>query len=130
MLADTGKKIGSILGNVLDVMVIEVGGNEGRHIKVLVEIDLTKPLARGTKLRYKNNEIWVQFKYEQLPGFCFCCGCIGHSDRVCIMRKEDMKSNRLKGNEFGSWLRAFSVKMSGDRKQESSLGGGIIEGLW
>lgn len=56
------------------------GGNEGRHIKIMVEIDLTKPLIRGTKLRYKLKEIWIQFRYEQLSTFYYYCGCVGHNE--------------------------------------------------
>lgn len=56
---ETGRKLGMLLGNTLNVLVTNKGGNKGRHIKMLIELDLTKPLARGTKLKYKQNEIWV-----------------------------------------------------------------------
>lgn len=31
----------------MDVLVVDSGGKVGRHIKILVQIDLTQPLARG-----------------------------------------------------------------------------------
>lgn len=84
---ETNKKIGRLLGNTLDVLVAETVGKEGRHIKILAELDLSKPLVRGTKLKYKQSEIWIQFKYEQLPIFCYYCGYIGHNIRMCTKRK-------------------------------------------
>lgn len=54
-----------------------VGGKEERHVKIQIELDLTKPLQRGTMLKYTEFESWVEFKYEQLPIFCFYCGQIG-----------------------------------------------------
>lgn len=68
----------------MDIITVEAGGKEGRHMKLLVEIDITKPLQRDTKLKYRQNEIWVDFKYEQLPGFCFYCGCSGHSKKDVV----------------------------------------------
>lgn len=68
---ETGKKIRNLLGATLDVLVREVGTKEGRHIKILVETDLSKPHIRGTKLKYKMREIWIEFRYKQLPTFCY-----------------------------------------------------------
>lgn len=107
---DTGKKIGSLLGNPLNVLISDGGSKAGRHFKILVDLDLTKPLARGTKLKYQQNEIWVQFKYEQLPTFCYYCGCIGHSERVCAQRLKDLEENCLKKDQFGPWMRASTGK--------------------
>lgn len=71
-------------------MIAGLGGKEGRHLKLLVELDLRKPLVQSTKLKSKNCETWVQFKYEQLPTFCYYCGYIGHNERLFGKRKEDM----------------------------------------
>lgn len=27
--------------------------------------------------------MWIQFKYERLPSFCFHCGKIGHTEKFC-----------------------------------------------
>lgn len=84
---ETRKKVGTVLGNVCDVMIVEEGGwcKEDRHVKILVDLDLTKSLLKGTILKYKQTELWVKFKYEQLPLFCFYCGTIGHNE--CGKRK-------------------------------------------
>lgn len=55
----------------MDIIMMEAGGKEGSHIKLLVEIDLRKPLQRGRMPKFIQQEIWVEFKYEQLPDLCF-----------------------------------------------------------
>lgn len=88
---EIGKKIGSLVGTTLDVLLGDVGSREVMYIKILAETDLSKPLIRGTKLKYKMREIWVEFRYEQLPFFCYYCSCIGHNKRICAVRKEDLE---------------------------------------
>lgn len=56
MSIESGKKIGALIGTVKDVMLVEAGDREDRHMKVLVELDLTKPLIRGTTLKYQQEE--------------------------------------------------------------------------
>lgn len=102
----SGMKIGSMLGKVLDVLVVDSGGREERHLNIQVELDLTKPLMRGTMLKYKLSEVWVEFRYEQLPNFCYYCGKIGHNEKVCQQRKHDVLNNCVNPDQFGTWMRA------------------------
>lgn len=46
-------------------MLVDAGGKKHRHVNVLVDIDLTKLLLRRTKLRHKQSERWVEFRYEK-----------------------------------------------------------------
>ena len=48
---------------------------------------------RGTMVTFPNDkQVWVQFKYEGLPNYCFYSGKLGHvrnmgiQGRLCIMR--------------------------------------------
>lgn len=68
-------------------MIPEQWNKEGRHAKLLVEIDLLNPLIRDTKLRCNDDSRWIEFKYENLPLFCFYCGKVGHGNRVCEKKK-------------------------------------------
>lgn len=110
-----------ILGNVLEVLVVDSGRKAGRHIKILVKIDLTQVLARGIKLKYKNSEVWIQFKYKQLSSFFYYCGCIAYSDRTCSKRNEDLSQNCLKEHWFGGCLRAFTGRAMAGGIASSSL---------
>lgn len=78
-----------MIGNVKDVLLVEAGGKEDRHLKVQVEIDIAKHLLRGTMLKFKLAEICVEFRYETLPTFCFYCGHLG------IMRNCVLRENRI-----------------------------------
>ena len=52
-----------------------------------------------------NEEIWVSFKYEKLPNFCYWCGLISHNGKdydVGLVRKEPVNT---KPHEYGPWLR-------------------------
>lgn len=58
----------------------EVIWNEFMRIKV--KLDVTKPLARRKRKNFGDEEaVWVQFAYERLSKFCYCCGIIGHCHR-------------------------------------------------
>lgn len=110
-----------LLGNILDILIPEVGGKENRHIKLLIEIDVTQPLMRGTTLRFKNQENWISFKYEHLPTFCFYCGCLGHNERICHLRGDDLGLNRLKESQFGPWLRTGYSTGSSDGPNRNTV---------
>ena len=51
----------------------EWGNQEGStFMRIRVEVNLTKPLRRGRKIRHEDGEIgWVRFKYERLPNMCY-----------------------------------------------------------
>ena len=94
---DTTIEIGETLGQVtLCENPIELVGG-----------DVSKPLYRGPKIALDDNEeIWVSFKYEKLPNFCYWCGLISHDGKDCevwLVRKD---SANTKHHQYGPWLRA------------------------
>ncbi|CAA0837934.1 Unknown protein [Striga hermonthica] len=106
---DTGLKIGKLFANVKDVFVPDFGSITGRWIKILVQIDLNEHLLRGTKIKLGRELIWVDFRYENLQSFCYYCGLIGHSERECTRKKEDIKENKRNPGQFGDWLKASTA---------------------
>lgn len=89
----------------MDVMLVEMGEREERHLKIQVELNLTEPLMRGMKLKYRSTEYWIEFKYEQLSLFCFYYGIIGHNEKLCESRKKDIQLNKVSGDQFGHCMR-------------------------
>lgn len=87
------------------MVIPENGCKESRYAKLLVEVDLTKSLIWGTKLRCNGKEIWIEFKYENIPLVCFYCGKVGHGDRLCGRKQEDIKHADLYEWQFGEWFR-------------------------
>jgi hypothetical protein len=117
------KKLGNNIGN-FEEMDMKECNRIGKFLRIRVSLDLRKPLKRGSKLNFQGKEIWVDFKYEWLPNFCFCCGRIGHQMRDCE-DIEDHDEDRFsdleeKQQAFGPWLRASPLpKASYEVKKES-----------
>lgn len=107
---EMGRRFKSLFPDVLDVLIPEGGSKKGCHIKLLAEIDLNKPLLRGTKLRLQDQVIWATFEYEKLATFCFYCGRVGHLERNCAVRTQDAKNGTLTRGQYGDWLKASIPK--------------------
>ncbi|KAL3510125.1 hypothetical protein ACH5RR_029526 [Cinchona calisaya] len=69
---------------VHDIVIPEFGGKKGRHMKVLVSIDLHKPILRRLMMTFQGKARWISFRYENLPTFYFYCGLIGHNEKVAL----------------------------------------------
>ncbi|XP_035551145.1 uncharacterized protein LOC118349709 [Juglans regia] len=99
MNEDRGRQLGNTIGVVEKVDVKEDGSGWGRYLRVLIVIDLQKPLARGRTINVKGEKLWIPIRYEKLPRFCFSCGCLIHEKGGC--------ENKNVGTEqYGVWLRA------------------------
>ncbi|KAL3510624.1 hypothetical protein ACH5RR_030025 [Cinchona calisaya] len=48
---DVGTKIGEVLGKVVEVLIPHIGGKDGKHLKISVNLDISQPLLRGTIMR-------------------------------------------------------------------------------
>lgn len=65
---ETGRVIGTSLGEVMDVDVSESGVKWGKYLRVRVLLDVTKKLVRGKRIVIEGGEQrWITFKYERLP---------------------------------------------------------------
>jgi hypothetical protein len=93
-----GTKIGESLGRVQEVAVAADDVGWGRYLRIQVEIDLYKPLERGRALLFAGESVWVTFKYEKLPAFCFKCGRILHETRGC-----PTSSAKRANHKEGAW---------------------------
>jgi hypothetical protein len=129
-----GSKIGESLG-ILEAVDTEGDGVEwGSVLRIRVIIDIQKPLERGRSLNIAGKAHWVNFKYENLPVFCFSCGRIAHGEAGCPKRSQTEQKK-----EWGVWLRAEKSNRQGmgrnlDRKAardyqgqntgERTMGGG------
>lgn len=64
---------------------------------------MNKPLKSKMCIKKAGGEwIWISFKYEQFPSFCFYCGRIGRSEKFCVALFDEKE-------------------VSGDRKYDGSL---------
>lgn len=93
----TAKKLGDTIGKFVEVDTKD-GNRMGKFLRVKAEIDLMKPLKRGTVIKFQGKSLRVFFKYERLPNFCYTCGRIGHQIKDCeeVDGQEEVTMTRLK----------------------------------
>ena len=107
MIPDTAIEIGETIGQVsVTKNAKEMVG--GTFLCVRVEVDISKPLCRGRKVGIiEDSEIWVAFKYEKLPNFCYWCGMVSHTDKDCDVWIGSKGKLRHEQQGYGNWLRAL-----------------------
>ncbi|KAJ8437043.1 hypothetical protein Cgig2_025890 [Carnegiea gigantea] len=72
-----------------------------------VDIDITKPLIRGTGILIDKKPLWIRIGYVKLQDFCYGCGRLDHVYLGC-------DSYNSVGNEsllqYREWLQASPLK--------------------
>ena len=82
-------------------------------MRVRVELDITKPLSRGRRVRFgPDSDGWVSFRYERLPVFCYWCGRLTHDAKECDIWLRSKGTLRTQQQPFGAWLRAAQTSIS------------------
>lgn len=113
---EVGFKLRATVGKVEEVDTDLDGIGWGEFLHVKIQIDITKPLPRGRKLKYQGEMTWIPFQHEKVPKFCFQCGFITHAQEGCT------KKNNLRNQEdltqFGPWMRAASPTRWTEKYQE------------
>lgn len=58
---------------------------KGEFCRIRILFDVQKQLRRGVFIDIGDQEkVWLPFKYENLPQFCYGCGRMGHGLKECI----------------------------------------------
>lgn len=72
-------------------------------------LDVQKPFRRGIFiLTDGNDKVWITFKYENLPTFCFGCGRLGHKVQDCEPISLSEKENPVEDLLYSIALRVES----------------------
>lgn len=100
-----------------------------------MEINLRKPLLRGTKVKLNNEIVWVEFRYEQLLSFYFFGRMVGYQERMCERKVRDSTDSNICEGQYGEWMRVsgavrvrrgaltdFNSRREGDVGRRLSLG--------
>lgn len=84
MISRAVRKIVEIVGYAKDVDLPELRPGWGKLVRVRISLDISQPLPCGKRVAgggAGSDFVWVHFKYEHLPQFCYCCGLLGHGDQ-------------------------------------------------
>lgn len=73
MNRDTGERVGNSKGRVEEVEVDDYGIGWGQFLRVEVEMDLKKAIARWRTIKVNGSRVWIHLKYEKLLRLCFTC---------------------------------------------------------
>ncbi|XP_023874702.1 uncharacterized protein LOC111987231 [Quercus suber] len=115
MSEDIGKEIGRKIGRVLEVDKRALQADQAKFLRVRVEVQIDKPLRRGGYVKNEEGErIWVDFRYERLPIFCYRCGILGHDEKHC----HESSMVQPAGRQYGEWLKAGGVIKAGGGKEK------------
>jgi len=98
------QKIGSSVGFVEEIDILDDEVGWGEYVRVKVRMNLSKPLARGRMLHLPHQSTWVAFKFERLPKFCFRCGVICHGKEGCS-RQGYRPHGKEEDYPYGNWLK-------------------------
>ncbi|CAN6199624.1 unnamed protein product [Urochloa humidicola] len=110
----TGEVIGAEMGEFMEMDKEEDGSAVGRFLRIKVKWDIRKPLMRGaTVVSVKEDggetPLWCPLEYEFLPDFCYVCGLIGHTDKLC-----ETKLKQGEPKPFSKSLRFIPEKRRGE----------------
>jgi hypothetical protein len=106
MQATVCEKIGQTLGLVETVEDVDECRGRGNFMCARIMIDVTQPLCRGRKVWLGGaKDIWVAFKFERLPTFCYWCGRVTHGDRDCDLWLQSRGTLSVDNQQYGPWLR-------------------------
>lgn len=131
LIARTERTIRLICERLGKVIEIDNSTMEGfsRSVRIRVLLNLNKPLRRGAKIAIPNAEhLWISFKYERLPSFCYICGFLGHLKRECdvVDDRDEYLSLTDEKLPFGDWLRASPLRqvkvIVEEQKADDNLG--------
>ncbi|CAA0818874.1 Unknown protein, partial [Striga hermonthica] len=111
LCTEVGRKIGKIFNQIQNVIVVKAGGSRGSYLRILVGVDVTKPLPRCASIKLHNSVQQVTFQYERLINTCYYCGIIGHLERACEKRCKDINTGNVKEGQFGDWMKAVDSLM-------------------
>ena len=111
MSEEIGKNIGSKIGS--DKRALQA--DQAKFLRVRMELQIDKPLRRGGYIKNDEGErIWVDFRYERLPTFCFRCGILGHDEKHCQANSLELCSDK----QYGEWMKAGGALRVGSKKEK------------
>ncbi|KAH7833120.1 hypothetical protein Vadar_003276 [Vaccinium darrowii] len=97
---DAGRRLGRLIGDVLEVDVHEGISRNIRFLRVRVRIDLDQPIISGISLsRPRQADLWAKCRCERVYKVCRAYGIIGHTLPQCNLSRDEAQM------QIDRWLR-------------------------
>ncbi|KAK2632022.1 hypothetical protein EUGRSUZ_L02110 [Eucalyptus grandis] len=77
------RETASKLAEVIDVKLETKGNSNYKVGKARVVLNLANPLKTGIIINLGKKNLWIEFKYERLPLYCYSCSKIRHYAMAC-----------------------------------------------
>uniref|UniRef100_A0A803QQ09 CCHC-type domain-containing protein n=1 Tax=Cannabis sativa TaxID=3483 RepID=A0A803QQ09_CANSA len=86
----------------------------GPFLRIRVGIDVYKPLLRGQMVTFPwiTDDLWLDFRYERLPDFCYECGIKGHVFDKCHVYLEKIDEGKEPDLCYGPLLEGSPLPKS------------------
>ncbi|KAL8132330.1 hypothetical protein AgCh_007992 [Apium graveolens] len=111
------KSIGNHIGRYLKSDAKNFQSTWRQFLRIKVALKVHKPLKVQMRIKKQGGDwMWVKFKYERLPSFCFYCGIIGHSEKFCEALYDNAGSTE-KGKYDASIRAPMRNQITGGRNQ-------------
>ncbi|XP_074360199.1 uncharacterized protein LOC141700300 [Apium graveolens] len=99
------KSIGNFVGRYMESNSRNFKGMFRNLLRIRIAVDIGRPLKKQMRIKKLGGEwIWIQFKYERLPSFCFYCGKIGHTEKFGEVLFDNPQGHEVR--KYDSSLRA------------------------
>uniref|UniRef100_A0A803PQT0 Reverse transcriptase domain-containing protein n=1 Tax=Cannabis sativa TaxID=3483 RepID=A0A803PQT0_CANSA len=115
---------GNIFGSFLEVDEESLNEGWGPFLCFQAMIDVSNPLLRGkmARIRDSRDELWIEFRYERLPEFCFECGVIGHPFESCSIFLDQLCNGIEPSLSYGLELMGSPIPSSGYDRYRTNFG--------
>ncbi|RYR68534.1 hypothetical protein Ahy_A03g015032 [Arachis hypogaea] len=107
---EVGRKLEEKLGTVLEVGKFQMRDRETRIVKNKINIDVARKVRDQLIVAGPNKkEVEVALRYERLENFCTYCAKLGHEVKNCQDLLKDTKSDMVKEDDIGKFVKASQV---------------------
>lgn len=107
MNIDNITRIGNFIGQFCNLEDAPQLHRACKFVWVRAAVDTRYALIPGSYItREDDSKLWLQFKYEKLPDFCYHCGKLDHAEAACPEERTPTSQSPLSEGRYGSWLRA------------------------
>uniref|UniRef100_A0A803PY48 Reverse transcriptase n=1 Tax=Cannabis sativa TaxID=3483 RepID=A0A803PY48_CANSA len=66
-------------------------------------------LSKSESLAHMEDELWLDYRYERLPNFCYDCGMIGHVFDKCPQFLEKVDEGKDTNLPYGPWMAGLAL---------------------